>query len=83
MKKDLGMVEEAEDEDGDDDEDVLREVLIMDLKAEEVSGVESSEAETEESGAETGEETGGGVEESEGVEDEAEGSREIAGDMVE
>jgi len=83
MKKDLGIVEEAEDEDGDDDEDVLREVLIMDLKAEEASGVESSEVETEESEEEMGEETGGGAEESEGAEDEAERSGEVAGDMVE
>jgi len=83
VKKDLGIVEEAEDEDGDDDEDVPHEVPIVDLEAEEASGVESSEAETEESGAETGEETGGGAEESEGAEDEAEGSREVVGDMVE
>jgi len=83
VKKDLGIVEEAEDEDGDDDEDMPCEVPIMDLEAEEASGVKSSEAETEESGAEMGEEMGGGAEESEGVEDEAEGSGEVAGDMVE
>jgi len=83
VKKDLGIVEEAEDEDGNDDEDVLREVLIVDLEAEEALGVESSEVETEESRAETGEETGGGAEESEGAEDEAEGSGEVVGDMVE
>jgi len=83
VKKDLGIVEEAEDEDGDDNEDVPREMPIVDLEAEEASGVESSEAETEESGKETGEETGGGAEESEGVEDEVERSGEVAGDMVE
>jgi len=83
VKKDLGIVEEAEDKNGNDDEDVPREVPIMDLEAEEVSGVESSEVETEESRAETGEETGGGAEESEEVEDEAEGSGEVVGDMVE
>jgi len=80
----VGSCEEgAEDEDGDDDEDVLREVLIVDLEVEEASGVKSSEAETEGSRAETGEETGGGAEESEEAEAEAEGSREVAGDMVE
>ena len=83
VKKDLGIVEEAEDEDGDDNEDVPREMPIVDLEAEEASGVESSEAETEESGEETGEETGGGAEESEGAEDEAERSGEVADDMVE
>jgi len=83
VKKDLGIVEEAEDEDGDDDEDMPRKVPIVDLEAEEASGVESSEAETEESGKEMGEETGGGAEESEGAEDEAERSGEVAGDMVE
>jgi len=83
VKKDLGIVEEAEDEDGDDNEDVPHEMPIVDLEAEEASGVESSEAETEESGEETGEETGGGAEESEGAEDEAERSGEVADDMVE
>jgi len=35
VKKNLGIVEEAEDEDGDDNEDLPREVLIVDLEAEE------------------------------------------------
>ena len=52
MKKDLGIVEEAEDNDGDDNEEVVCEVPIVDLESEEVLEVKSSEAETEGSRAE-------------------------------